>query len=765
MAHPLVRASRWALLLAPLAGTPARRALRRGDLQPPGRARRAARVGAQDARRSTGGDAPQRRAGEARRRPRGRRRPLAELTVARANDARGSTIWWPSTASSPSSAAWGRAWRRWPAERLFEALAETRARLEELRRQQARRGSPPRQFRELAAQFQKLVERRPAQGDHAGQPDGAGAQQRRALRLQPDYDSAVGKKTLAEVARPPGMPERRFQVAGHTNNVQIQTPTSLQLGAVHGARGRGVEALVGLEMDLAQPLRRRLWRFCAGANDTPDGRARNRRIEITLVPNLEELVGVERAAPPLTLRRRPGAESDPDHRGRTRPSCRRGLRVRSPLRSPPPLRFDPRCRPHGRGDQRHRRGDPRGDEAGSRHRSAPRSPRGWLIRWGSTPARWPPAGRGGSKAPRSLDPLSGEGVATPGGGLRRGLPRSRHHPARRWARRALHEVRAPRRAAPLDEHLHRPGPRRRLRDADAGLRALGRQQAPREPLGNGVPFLIKDEFDVGGLPTTLGVRCQPQPAAERDATIVARLRAAGGVFVCKTALTEWGMSPIGNNVNFPMPHNAHDAAKAPGGSSSGSAVGVALGVAPLALGGDGGGSIRIPASLNGVFGIKATFGRVSRAGDGFKGTVAHAGPLAASTADLATFLDLAASSPDPADDELTAWAPPPPEGGSYGALLGAGVRRGLRIGIDEADWRDAGRPDNASRTAGPAIAGARGRHPGGHQPAHRAPRPPRVGLLDHRPRGAGRSTAASGSTSGRSSATISASTSPSSRPA
>jgi aspartyl-tRNA(Asn)/glutamyl-tRNA(Gln) amidotransferase subunit A len=226
-----------------------------------------------------------------------------------------------------------------------------------------------------------------------------------------------------------------------------------------------------------------------------------------------------------------------------------------------------------------------------------------------------------------------------------------------------------------------------LRDADAASArwASGALAGPFD----GVPFLVKDEFDVAGLPTTLGVRCQPQPPAERDATLVARLRAAGAIVVCKTVLTEWGMSPIGNNVHFAMPHNAHDTSRAAGGSSTGSAVGVALGVAPFAAGGDGGGSIRIPAALNGVFGLKPTFGRVSRAGDGFKGSVAHAGPLASSSADLATFLDVVASAPDPAD-ELTAWAPPPPEGG-FGALLGAGVR-GLRIGVEEASFRDASEP-------------------------------------------------------------------------
>lgn len=226
-----------------------------------------------------------------------------------------------------------------------------------------------------------------------------------------------------------------------------------------------------------------------------------------------------------------------------------------------------------------------------------------------------------------------------------------------------------------------------LREADAAT-ARWAEGKPRGPL-DGVPFLVKDEFDVQGLPTSLGVRCQPQPPAERDSAVVARLRDAGSVFICKTVLTEWGMSPMGNNVNQPMPHNAFDSTRAAGGSSTGSAVGVALGVAPLAAGGDGGGSIRIPAALNGVFGIKPTFGRVSRAGDGFLGSVAHAGPIACSTADLVTFLDLVASTSDPLD-EITAWAPPPPEGG-FGAELGAGVR-GLRIGVDEAAFRDASEP-------------------------------------------------------------------------
>jgi aspartyl-tRNA(Asn)/glutamyl-tRNA(Gln) amidotransferase subunit A len=224
-----------------------------------------------------------------------------------------------------------------------------------------------------------------------------------------------------------------------------------------------------------------------------------------------------------------------------------------------------------------------------------------------------------------------------------------------------------------------------LRDADAAAERIA-QGRPLGPL-DGVPFLVKDEFDVAGLPTRLGSRCESDAPAERDSTVVERLRRAGAVFLGKTVCTEWGMSPIGCNVHEKMPHNAHDGTRAPGGSSTGSAVGVALGLAPIATAGDGGGSIRIPAALNGIFGIKPTFGRVSRAGDGFKGSVAHAGPVGSSTADLVAFLDAVASERDPLD-ALTEWAPPPPHRG-FGASLNAGVR-GLRIGIDDEEWQDAG---------------------------------------------------------------------------
>jgi aspartyl-tRNA(Asn)/glutamyl-tRNA(Gln) amidotransferase subunit A len=225
-----------------------------------------------------------------------------------------------------------------------------------------------------------------------------------------------------------------------------------------------------------------------------------------------------------------------------------------------------------------------------------------------------------------------------------------------------------------------------LRDAAASADRFARG-CPLGPL-DGVPFLVKDQCDVDGLSTRDGSICEPDTPAAGDSTIVSRLRKAGAVFSGKTVLTLWGMSPIGNNTDYAMPHNVHDATRAAGGSSTGSAVGVALGIAPFAIGTDGGGSIRIPASLNGVFGIKPTFGRVPRSPTS-SSSVAHTGPIASSARDLATFLDVVASEPCP-EDSLTSWAPAPPEGG-FGAYLGSGVR-GLRIGIDELELRQA-QPD------------------------------------------------------------------------
>lgn len=204
-----------------------------------------------------------------------------------------------------------------------------------------------------------------------------------------------------------------------------------------------------------------------------------------------------------------------------------------------------------------------------------------------------------------------------------------------------------------------------------------RQGKPLGPL-DGVPVTVKEQFDLRGFPTMSGTNYLSKTPKSDDATAVARLRAAGAVILGHTMMTEFGMSPIGYNPHRVMPRNPHHHSCTAGGSSTGAAVSVATGMVPLALGADGGGSIRTPSSLCGIFGIKPTFGRVSRRGDSFLGTMNHDGPLGLSSADLAQFLDIA-SGEDPQDDLTLGQSPP-----RAMESLGRGVT-GLRIGIDEVE--------------------------------------------------------------------------------
>jgi Asp-tRNA(Asn)/Glu-tRNA(Gln) amidotransferase A subunit family amidase len=229
----------------------------------------------------------------------------------------------------------------------------------------------------------------------------------------------------------------------------------------------------------------------------------------------------------------------------------------------------------------------------------------------------------------------------------------------------------------------------------------GDRYAARQSLSplDGVPIAIKEEVDVAGLPTRLGTSFLPDTPAAADCAVVARLRAAGAIILGQTAMTEYGMSPLGGNVHRTMPRNPHDPTRLPGGSSSGSGVAVAVGLCPLALGADGGGSIRIPAALNGVFGLKPTFGRIPLAGHGLPAgsSVVHLGPIGASAEDLAIFVELG-SGADPRDP--ASMPQPPLASGELVAALGRGVR-GLRIGIEEDEWSAA--PDDLSRPLRDAL--------------------------------------------------------------
>ncbi len=203
---------------------------------------------------------------------------------------------------------------------------------------------------------------------------------------------------------------------------------------------------------------------------------------------------------------------------------------------------------------------------------------------------------------------------------------------------------------------------------------------------DGVPIVIKEEIHFAGLPTCVGTSFL-KDVATSDCPAVARLRSAGATLIGQTPMTEFGLSPLGGNPHRDMPRNAHSPGHLPGGSSSGSGVAVAAGIVPVAMGLDGGGSVRIPACFNGMFGLKPTFGRIPASGHGLDGgsSMVHLGPIGASSFDLAAFTEQCTGSD--ADDESSTWQPELATGELVGAL-GRGVR-GLKIGIIESEWRDA----------------------------------------------------------------------------
>ncbi len=208
-------------------------------------------------------------------------------------------------------------------------------------------------------------------------------------------------------------------------------------------------------------------------------------------------------------------------------------------------------------------------------------------------------------------------------------------------------------------------------------RAAGERIASGRALGplDGVPVAIKDEMDCLPYPTTVGTTFLGAAPAARDATVVARLRAAGAVVVGKANMHEIGINPNGFNLHYGAVRNPYDDQRDPGGSSSGPAAAVSAGLVPLALGADGGGSIRIPAALCGVVGLMSTFGRVSESGAApLDWSVAHLGPVSASVEDAALAYSLIAG-PDPLDP-ITLGQPPVTRAGWNRPDL-----KGLRLGI------------------------------------------------------------------------------------
>lgn len=214
--------------------------------------------------------------------------------------------------------------------------------------------------------------------------------------------------------------------------------------------------------------------------------------------------------------------------------------------------------------------------------------------------------------------------------------------------------------------------------AIATAQRLDQRLGAGDPVGPlaGVPFAVKNLFDIRGQITLAGAKIsQDNPPATTDATAITRLEEAGAILVGALNMDEYAYGFVTINAhNGPTP-NPHDLSRVSGGSSGGSAAAVAAGLVPLTLGSDTNGSIRVPAALCGVYGLKPTYGKLSRAGAYlFSSSLDHIGPFAQTVPDLAATFD-AMQGPDPQDPVCDA-APAEP----VTPQLGRGLD-GLRIAI------------------------------------------------------------------------------------
>ena len=191
---------------------------------------------------------------------------------------------------------------------------------------------------------------------------------------------------------------------------------------------------------------------------------------------------------------------------------------------------------------------------------------------------------------------------------------------------------------------------------------------------HGVPVSVKDLIFTKGVRTTFGSRIYENFVPDADDVVVERLRAAGAIIVGKTNTPEFGFMGVTDNLLFGPTRNPWNLERHAGGSSGGAAAAVVAGISPLAVGSDGGGSIRIPSSFCGAFGLKPSYGRVPR-GPGFPEwqTLSHTGPITRTVADAALMMEVIAGRDDRDINSL------PETRLEYMALLG-GDLKGLRVG-------------------------------------------------------------------------------------
>jgi AtzE family amidohydrolase len=220
----------------------------------------------------------------------------------------------------------------------------------------------------------------------------------------------------------------------------------------------------------------------------------------------------------------------------------------------------------------------------------------------------------------------------------------------------------------------------------------------------GAPYAAKNLFDLEGVVTVAGSKIERErPPAPRDSHLVRQMRAAGAVCVGALNMDEYAYGFTTENAHYGPCHNPHDPTRSAGGSSGGCGASVAGGLVPISLGSDTNGSIRVPSSLCGIFGLKPTYGRLGRSGTyPFVASLDHLGPFARDVADLAAMWD-ALQGHDPDDPAQGEWPNEPAS-----PALGRGIG-GLRIAVADGYFARNGRPEAfaAVATVAEALAATR----------------------------------------------------------